>query len=366
MKHLSSLDYRRVLECIAELYQQDELNRLKERLPDIMSKLVPSSVIWLVQFSPQSRDYPKFHSSYPEDPGFTFAPEAVEVIYQDHPCIQHIARTQTMDAIKISDFISSRQYRNSRLYSEGLAQYRVEYNIGFQVFEPTLADVTSICFARDRCDFSEADRLKLDLVRTHVGRAYVHAMQMAALREQAALASDALAATGQAIVAVKMDGTVTLCTETARSYLAWYFSGDRGGGDCLPLELRRWMRQQELPGTKTAHIPSPRAPFIAERDGRCLTVHLLSGPTTNHRLLLLEERRIRPSAELLQKHFGLSARRAEVLLWIAQGKTSEEIAVILGLSVSTVHKHTECIFDKMGVESRTAAAVQAVEVMNRP
>lgn len=366
MRRLSNSEYREVLECIAELYEQDDLHRLEKRLPQIVSRLVPSSLIWLVGYSPQRRDPPRIHSTYPKNGGFTFEPEETEVIYRDHPCIRYIARTQCLDTIKLSDFMSSRQYHHSQLYSEGLRRHRVEYNIGFQVLEPSLADVISVCFARDRRDFSEAERLKLDLLRTHVGRAYIHAMRMAAWREQAALASDALAAMRQAVIAVNTDLAMSLWTDAARKYLAWYFDEWRGDGDCLPLELRRWITKQEMPGAKSGHIPAPRTPYVTERDGRRLTIHLLCGQTTSHRLLLLEEKNIRLSAKLLQGHFGLSARRAEVLLWMAQGKTSEEIAMILGLSVSTVRKHTERIFEKLGVENRAAAAVQAADIMSRP
>ncbi len=60
---------------------------------------------------------------------------------------------------------------------------------------------------------------------------------------------------------------------------------------------------------------------------------------------------------------GISPREAEVLLWVAQGKGNHEIAEILGLSVATVKKHTIHIFEKLGVESRTAATLRAVEVL---
>lgn len=60
---------------------------------------------------------------------------------------------------------------------------------------------------------------------------------------------------------------------------------------------------------------------------------------------------------------GISPREAEVLLWVAQGKGNQEIAEILGLSVATVKKHTIHIFEKLGVESRTAATLRAVEAL---
>ena len=60
---------------------------------------------------------------------------------------------------------------------------------------------------------------------------------------------------------------------------------------------------------------------------------------------------------------GLTPRVAEALLWVAQGKGNQEIAEILGLSVATVKKHTIHIFEKLGVESRTAATLRAVEAL---
>lgn len=61
---------------------------------------------------------------------------------------------------------------------------------------------------------------------------------------------------------------------------------------------------------------------------------------------------------------GLTARVAEVLLWVAQGKTNSDIATILGISESTVKKHLLEIFDKLGVETRSAATLRALEALS--
>jgi len=52
----------------------------------------------------------------------------------------------------------------------------------------------------------------------------------------------------------------------------------------------------------------------------------------------------------------LTSRETEVLLWVARGKTNRDIAEILGMSPRTVNKHLEHVFEKLGVETRTAAA----------
>jgi DNA-binding NarL/FixJ family response regulator len=61
---------------------------------------------------------------------------------------------------------------------------------------------------------------------------------------------------------------------------------------------------------------------------------------------------------------GLTPRAAEALLWLAQGKTNSDIATILGITESTVKKYVQEMFDKLGVETRGAAAVRALEVLN--
>ena len=54
---------------------------------------------------------------------------------------------------------------------------------------------------------------------------------------------------------------------------------------------------------------------------------------------------------------ALSRREMEVMRWVREGKRNGEISVILGLSSHTVRKHLENAFSKLGVETRTAAAL---------
>lgn len=63
------------------------------------------------------------------------------------------------------------------------------------------------------------------------------------------------------------------------------------------------------------------------------------------------------------ERLGLTPRVAEVLLWVAQGKTNADIATILGISESTVKKHLLEIFAVLGVETRSAATLRALEAL---
>ena len=73
--------------------------------------------------------------------------------------------------------------------------------------------------------------------------------------------------------------------------------------------------------------------------------------------------RVEPSPALLTP-LGLTEREAEVLFWVAQGKTNPEMCIVLGVQLTTIKKHLESIFQKLGVENRTSAAAIALETMN--
>ena len=63
-----------------------------------------------------------------------------------------------------------------------------------------------------------------------------------------------------------------------------------------------------------------------------------------------------PAAVLLPN--PLTQREMDMLQWVACGKTNRDVAEILGMSPRTVNKHLEHIYEKLGVETRTAAVAQ--------
>lgn len=62
---------------------------------------------------------------------------------------------------------------------------------------------------------------------------------------------------------------------------------------------------------------------------------------------------------------GLTPREAEVLLWVAQGKSNIEIADILGASANTIKTHLSNIFNKLGADNRHAASLLALEKLGK-
>lgn len=97
-------------------------------------------------------------------------------------------------------------------------------------------------------------------------------------------------------------------------------------------------------------------------DSPLVVHHFTEAADCDFSLLLLEEKRAAPSPTVLMR-LGLTAREAEVLYWMAQGKSNPDIAVIIGAATRTVHKHAENIFRKLGLETRHAATLAALEVL---
>jgi len=81
-------------------------------------------------------------------------------------------------------------------------------------------------------------------------------------------------------------------------------------------------------------------------------------------LLRVVEAGLASGEAVLRQRLGLTVREAEVLLWISRGKSNRDISEILGLRPSTVTKHLEQIYVKLGVENRSSAATIAVRTVS--
>ncbi|MCZ8253690.1 MAG: DNA-binding response regulator [Hylemonella sp.] len=122
-----------------------------------------------------------------------------------------------------------------------------------------------------------------------------------------------------------------------------------------PVVLRQWLQQVVLRGETVAALP----------DGSQLQAsHLGSGGPGETMLLLRQQATPRdPAQQRRLTGASLTPRETEVLSWLAKGKTNRDIGDILGMSPRTVNKHLEHIFEKLGVETRTAAAAIASSLL---
>ena len=92
------------------------------------------------------------------------------------------------------------------------------------------------------------------------------------------------------------------------------------------------------------------------QDGAQTRISFLGETDRGDVLLRLADAVAGDAVASIKLRYGLKQREAEVLSWIARGKSNRDIAAILSLSPRTVDKHLEVVFTKLHVENRTAAA----------
>jgi len=166
----------------------------------------------------------------------------------------------------------------------------------------------------------------------------------------------ALDAAGRFLLAIDRTGRVVWSTPQAAALLERGGTGPREAA--LPAEMVAWIQRLVAAG---AAAPRQHRLLIG---GQSLEISYV-GSIDPDEILLRLARSVTPAFEegLLRARLALTAREAEVLLWLGRGKTNRDIGEILGLSPRTVNKHLEGIYTKLGVENRAAAAALVVRTL---
>jgi DNA-binding CsgD family transcriptional regulator len=287
-------------------------------------------------------DYTRQRAINVFDPPLGFEPpiEKWMKATHDHPVLNYFKTTGDGQALKISDFLSTSDYHQLDVYREVYRGTGAEDQMGFGV---QVAEKFVLGFAFDRGErsFTEKDRTLLNLIRPHIIQAYLHLEELAGHEELQLDLQAALLENGLGVVIVNDQGDILHATPGTCEGLASYLPVPEGATK-LPAVLSSW-----------AFDDDPK-PYVIERGPSRLTVRKVR---QEHRLLLVfSEENGAAETERLAK-FRLTPRELEALRWIAEGKSNAEIAIILGISVSTAKQHVERILAKLGVENRTAAAL---------
>jgi DNA-binding CsgD family transcriptional regulator len=356
MAQLRHRDVRGMLACLGEIHAHHDLDTFGRRVLALVLKVVPASYAAYNEFN--VRRNRGAHILDPADVNLGPVDQAWDLLLREQPLIHHYQRTGDGTARKLSDFMTRRRYHESALYRELFRRVGVQHQIAFYLPERPPNSV-AIALIRDRLDFTEGERLVLNLLRPHLFSAYRNAELIHQLRDECLATTQAFEATRRGFMILDARGKVQFASAKARRWLAGYFPNPGRPAGELPEPLRRWLAQFLLPSTRADSPPVAPGPLVAARGGRRLIIRVLRDSQPGRGLLLLEEP-AELSAQPLRS-LGLTSRQAEVLLWVAQGKTNSEIGLILGLSAGTVHKHLEHIFETLGVETRTAAALRANE-----
>ncbi|HWA47319.1 MAG TPA: response regulator transcription factor [Dongiaceae bacterium] len=181
-------------------------------------------------------------------------------------------------------------------------------------------------------------------------------VHLANARESEA-ARSALDATGRFLLAVNRDGLARWTTPQAARLLHSLSAAADESDFQLPIPAREWL-------ARASATVDPK-PYLWSEGDTHVEFNYLGRLKGDEHLLRLGSATATHEADLLRSEFSLTGREAEVLLWIARGKSNKDISSVLQISPRTVNKHLEQIFEKLGVENRASAAAITIRALHR-
>jgi DNA-binding CsgD family transcriptional regulator len=349
-----------VLDFLRDLHAQPDVDALITQVVCALPRLIATDMASFNEVDPSSGKSRTVVSPAGAD-RFPGSEDIFERLVREHPYVVNVRRFEDGRAHRLSDFVGRADFRGLAIYNEYYRRIGTEHQVAVAL--PWTAPwVRGIALSRETRDYSDAERQLLATLAPHLVQAYRNAELLARAQRSTSAAGreGGVATPGDVeVVLLSATGRVQVATPRARRWLATYFGASTARDDRLPRLLEEWLCARRAPTDGADAVPASRQPLVVHRDGARLEVRPVA--ERGHRALLLRERgRALPAGDLAP--LGLSAREAQVLAWVAEGKTNGEIGIILGAQPRTVAKHLERIFRKLGVETRTAAAAAALQL----
>lgn len=166
-------------------------------------------------------------------------------------------------------------------------------------------------------------------------------------------AQNTLDAVRQHVFCINNSGRIIWATPEAQVLLNQY--SQQQDLEVTPLDerLSRWLSS----GQEGHDLVLPL------QDKLMLTVYYFKQTEEDEYLLKIQSPNVTVDPSVLEDNLKITYREAEVLLWLAHGKTNREIAEILNMSPRTVNKHLEQMYPKIGANNRTTAASIAIQMI---
>lgn len=209
MAYLTHHELQKMHNCIRDIYSTMEITSLPTHIVLTVSKIIPSSIILYAKYSYRKIGETQENLCVEEmasigkfDQMNVFAQHAHEHPFinniffhksNPHPFREDIERmlrkrvrnykqSLELSAVKISDALDNHKFRRLALFNEFFRPNNIEYQLGMPVLCGN-GFHTALCFNRDKMDFSEKDRLILNLIGPHIMQAYKNAERYASKKD---------------------------------------------------------------------------------------------------------------------------------------------------------------------------------------
>lgn len=340
---LSGNDVDALAEAMADIAEPCPLHELRQRSLDAVQAMVPALHVAWNELDLATGASEILMPNFERWPGMD---EDFMRLAPQHPLIANHARTGDGRPHTISEYMTVEEYHATDIYQQFFRRLNAEDQLAFVL--PSTSILLGIALNRDSRSFTDRDRSMLNLYRPHLLQAYRNSLVFGEL-QNVLKALDALAEPeGMGVIVLDAAGGISHLTHTASALLAKWFGFKPG--ERLPDVITTWLGQ-----LRSLVYPVPPWPFVVDRDKRQLVMRVLpAGIDTPSVVTLVERGRVvtPPSAFTA---LGLTAREADVLARVGNGETNASVAEAMAISVRTVEKHLQHVYDKLGVDNRTAA-----------
>jgi len=360
METLTLQDILALNKAVAELYALKSTENFHRRALLIVSDLIDCDRVSYNSIDDDGRYNKLIHKSDEDQADADALKEPLQAFVHEHPYWNYPTGVKT-----ILDMMPKTAFHKTGLYNEFYKKLDIEFQMLCDL--PAAPEKMELyALSRGPRDFNERDKLIFTLLRPHLAVCFRNTVELERFVDELALLRIAAEAEERGTVLITGKGKVAWMSRLARCWIDEYFGRSQNKRGKLPSALKEWIKNQLLIEASGLE----KSPLIVEQPapGRGAKKRLmieLVGRHDKHRedemeegryMLIMSEKKASPA-----EAYKLTPRQAAVLHWLAQGKTNIEIGMIIGISSRTVEHHMAAIFEKMGVETRMAAATMLRE-----
>ena len=357
VKRLTAHQMDKLFESIEILNSSIDPQTLPNRTIKAVSKLIANHSISFDVFSAKGTLDPL--ANWHEPVGI-FTEELFEIFSE---CIsEHIFHRVLMErktgVYRNTDAVSIGEFKKTRVFNELYRLVDITYQLHTTM--PVNNDLAVSCsISRENLDFSDGEKQMLEIFSPHLCNALDNSNAFEKVVKEKSRVENVLNKLSRAAIIFDDQDKVLQKTRSCQFLISKYFSKHQIDSFGIPFTLRKWMKRQKFRLTGEEAL-NPVFPLFFENAEDQLRVNLLIENRKRRKTLLFEEQLEVSESQIIT--LGLTPRESQVLLLISKGKTNPEIAFLFDISPRTVQKHTAHIFEKLGVETRTAAALRVHEL----
>ena len=337
---LNTPELRRLSDAVKRIHTQTGLDQLVWAAAEGIQGLIASDWVSVSLTSPGFTRPAKFWSPYSVLQDKTTS--AFAAFYYQHPNWRTFWQRLRPESQQLMHVATSKDAASLPIFHEVLRPLRIANMLALPMAGSSMFAVGVI---RDRPrPFSERDGLVLEVLGDHLAAA---ARRLRASTALVGPQGDDVDVSGWVeFVALDPSGAIAATSPGAVATLRRFFPPPTAPRD-LPLALHDWFVNE----------PSEPVLSVVHR-GHRLEVRRFDPRVGRQRYLTMHEQH---AGNDWRRPPELTPREAEIVRWVAAGKTNSEIGCILDIKTRTVGKHLESVFAKLGISTRTALVAELFE-----